>query len=204
MQVKTVQYGAGERGSAVASPRRTGLRAGDAVARRSWRRTAAISATTSAPIRSTTTTTRRARRTGRRSRCRSSPPPTGAARGCIRAAISRASCAPPPRTSGSRCTASSTGRTSTPTTAASCRSASSTTSCKGKDNGWDKQPRVLLQVRHPGEKFVERAENEWPLTRTQVDASSISIRTNGALSRRARRPTASDRTSTPWATASPS
>ena len=38
---------------------------------------------------------------------------------------------------------------------------------KGKQNGWDKQPKVLLQVRHPGEKFVERAENEWPLARTQ-------------------------------------
>jgi predicted acyl esterase len=37
---------------------------------------------------------------------------------------------------------------------------------KGEDTGWGKQPRVLLQVRHPGEKFVERAENEWPLART--------------------------------------
>jgi predicted acyl esterase len=41
---------------------------------------------------------------------------------------------------------------------------------KGKDSGWDKQPRVLLQVRHPGEKFVERGENEWPLARTQWTA----------------------------------
>ena len=38
---------------------------------------------------------------------------------------------------------------------------------KGKSNGWDKQPRVLLNVRHPGEKFVPRAENEWPLARTR-------------------------------------
>ena len=38
---------------------------------------------------------------------------------------------------------------------------------KGEDPGWDKQPRVALQVRHPGEKFVLRAENEWPLARTQ-------------------------------------
>jgi predicted acyl esterase len=37
---------------------------------------------------------------------------------------------------------------------------------KGEDTGWGKQPRVLLQVRHPGERFVERAENEWPLART--------------------------------------
>jgi uncharacterized protein len=38
---------------------------------------------------------------------------------------------------------------------------------KGANNGWDKQPPVTLQVRHPGEKFVERHENEWPLARTQ-------------------------------------
>jgi len=38
---------------------------------------------------------------------------------------------------------------------------------KGEDTGWSQQPRVLLQVRHPGEKFVERAENEWPLARTR-------------------------------------
>jgi uncharacterized protein len=38
---------------------------------------------------------------------------------------------------------------------------------KGEDTGWDRQPRVQLQVRHPGETFVERHENEWPLARTQ-------------------------------------
>ena len=38
---------------------------------------------------------------------------------------------------------------------------------KGLDNGWDKQAKVTLHVRHPGEKFVTRAENEWPLARTQ-------------------------------------
>jgi len=37
----------------------------------------------------------------------------------------------------------------------------------GKDSGWDKQPKVLLQVRHPGERFVARAEDEWPLKRTK-------------------------------------
>jgi len=37
----------------------------------------------------------------------------------------------------------------------------------GKDTGWSEQPRVLLQVRHPGETFVPRAENEWPIKRTQ-------------------------------------
>ncbi len=38
---------------------------------------------------------------------------------------------------------------------------------KGKQNGWDKQPKVQLQIRHPGEKFVQRHENEWPIARTQ-------------------------------------
>ena len=38
---------------------------------------------------------------------------------------------------------------------------------QGKQNGWDQQPKVLLQVRHPGEKFVGRAENEWPIARTK-------------------------------------
>ncbi len=37
----------------------------------------------------------------------------------------------------------------------------------GKKAGWEKQPKVLLQVRHPGEKFVPRAESEWPLKRTK-------------------------------------
>ncbi|MYZ46365.1 CocE/NonD family hydrolase [Rhizobiales bacterium L72] len=37
---------------------------------------------------------------------------------------------------------------------------------KGEANGWDAQPKVLLQVRHPGERFVERAETAWPLAGT--------------------------------------
>jgi hypothetical protein len=37
---------------------------------------------------------------------------------------------------------------------------------KGDKTGWDKQPKVLLQVRHP-DKFVERTEKEWPLKRTR-------------------------------------
>jgi uncharacterized protein len=52
---------------------------------------------------------------------------------------------------------------------------------KGEANGWDKQPRVLLQVRHPGERFVERTENEWPLARTEwtkfyLDPADFSLR----------------------------
>ena len=38
---------------------------------------------------------------------------------------------------------------------------------KGEDTGWDKQPRVSLNIRHPNEKFLLRGENEWPLARTQ-------------------------------------
>jgi uncharacterized protein len=38
---------------------------------------------------------------------------------------------------------------------------------KGEQNGWDKEPKVLLNVRHPGETFVARKEHEWPLGRTQ-------------------------------------
>ncbi len=46
---------------------------------------------------------------------------------------------------------------------------------KGADNGWKKQPRVQLQVRHV-DRFVERHEDEWPIARTQwtkfyIDAS---------------------------------
>lgn len=37
---------------------------------------------------------------------------------------------------------------------------------KGEDTGWGKQPKVQLLVRHP-DRFVERAEAEWPLARTQ-------------------------------------
>ena len=36
---------------------------------------------------------------------------------------------------------------------------------KGVANGWDRQPRVLLQVRHV-DRFVQRAETAWPLSST--------------------------------------
>ncbi|MGH7390658.1 MAG: CocE/NonD family hydrolase [Candidatus Rokuibacteriota bacterium] len=38
---------------------------------------------------------------------------------------------------------------------------------KGVANGWDRTPRVTLNVRHPGETFVLRHEHEWPLARTR-------------------------------------
>ena len=37
---------------------------------------------------------------------------------------------------------------------------------KDEKNGWERQPRVLLQVRHVNH-FEERMEQEWPLARTQ-------------------------------------
>ena len=54
----------------------------------------------------------------------------------------------------------------------------------GKDTSWTKQPRVLLQVRHV-DKFVTRAENEWPLARTQwtkfyLDPVSAALADKGA------------------------
>lgn len=58
---------------------------------------------------------------------------------------------------------------------------------KGKANGWDKQPRVQLNVRHPGERFVLRHENEWPLARTRwtrfyLHPDSLSLSTSPARS----------------------
>src|SRR3954462_9644329 len=50
---------------------------------------------------------------------------------------------------------------------------------KGEKNGWDQQPKVLLQIRHPGEKFVERAENEWPLARTEWTKLHLDARNYG-------------------------
>ena len=38
---------------------------------------------------------------------------------------------------------------------------------KGEDTGWDQQPPVELDIRRPGENFTTRAEQEWPLARTQ-------------------------------------
>jgi hypothetical protein len=37
---------------------------------------------------------------------------------------------------------------------------------KGECTGWEQQPRVSLNIRHPGQRFELRAENEWPLART--------------------------------------
>ena len=52
----------------------------------------------------------------------------------------------------------------------------------GKDTGWSKQPKVYLQIRHPGEKFVPRAESEWPLkgtkwTKFYLDPAAMALTT---------------------------
>src|SRR5581483_7221754 len=51
---------------------------------------------------------------------------------------------------------------------------------KGEDNGWDRQPSVLLNVRHADGRFVRRDENEWPIARTEwtklyLDGASRSL-----------------------------
>jgi predicted acyl esterase len=55
----------------------------------------------------------------------------------------------------------------------------------GKDNGWDNQPPVLLQVRHI-DRFVARDEKEWPMARTRW--TRLYLDPAGALS--AKRPAA--------------
>jgi uncharacterized protein len=52
---------------------------------------------------------------------------------------------------------------------------------KGENNGWDREPRVRLQVRHV-DKFVERHETDWPIPRTRwtkyhLDPASCALAT---------------------------
>jgi hypothetical protein len=47
---------------------------------------------------------------------------------------------------------------------------------KGEANGWDREPRVRLQVRHPGERFVERTEADWPIPRTRWTTLQLDLR----------------------------
>ncbi len=51
---------------------------------------------------------------------------------------------------------------------------------KGVDNGFDDEAPVILHVRHPGERFLRRDEQEWPLARTRwtplhLDAGAMSV-----------------------------
>ncbi len=57
---------------------------------------------------------------------------------------------------------------------------------KGEDNGWDSQSRVHLNIRHTNGTFVERAENEWPLARTDwtkyyLDAGERTLSANAPV-----------------------
>jgi predicted acyl esterase len=56
----------------------------------------------------------------------------------------------------------------------------------GKKNGWDREPRVRLQVRHI-DKFVERTEAEWPLKRTKWTKLQLDPVELGLGSKRARK-----------------
>jgi uncharacterized protein len=54
---------------------------------------------------------------------------------------------------------------------------------KSQDTGWNKQPKVQLQIRRPGEEFTERHETEWPIARTQwtryyLDPAGMSFTAN--------------------------
>ena len=72
----------------------------------------------------------------------------------------------------------------------------------GKKNGWAKQPKVLLQIRHPGEKFV-RARRERMADQAHASGpNSISTRQiHGADDQKAVRQRTSS-PSRPWAKAS--
>jgi predicted acyl esterase len=73
----------------------------------------------------------------------------------------------------------------------------------GKRNGWEKQPKVLLQVRHPGERFVAREESEWPLKRTRWTRLYLDP-AGGTLAGKRPAGKAAQSFLQPWATASPS
>jgi putative CocE/NonD family hydrolase len=52
---------------------------------------------------------------------------------------------------------------------------------RGIDNGWERTAPVMLNIRHPGERFERRDEREWPLARTRwtrlyLDAGPMALR----------------------------
>src|SRR5579864_8727099 len=54
---------------------------------------------------------------------------------------------------------------------------------KGADNGWEREPRVLLQIRHV-DRFVPRTEAGWPIphtrwTRFYLDAATMALTARG-------------------------
>ena len=104
------------------------------------------------------------------SKCRFCPPPIGAGRGCIRAAISKVSSAPRPNRNGSRRTASSIGRTFTPTTDANCSCVSSITSCTARRTVGTSSRRCGFRCAM-STASSSASEHEWPLKAHQVDAA---------------------------------
>ncbi len=109
----------------------------------------------------------RAIRTTARSRCRCSAPRTGAARDCIRAATSKAIWKRQSQQKWLEVHGDAHWSHFYTNYGMALQKRFFGHFLKGEDTGWDQQPQVLLQVRHPGENFVERPENEWPLARTQ-------------------------------------
>ena len=102
-----------------------------------------------------------------RSTCRCCRRPTGAARACIRAAISKAICAAGSRQKWLEVHGDTHFSHFYTNYGAGLQRRFFGHFLKGEDTGWDKQPKVALNIRRPGEKFTLRAENEWPLARTQ-------------------------------------
>ena len=98
----------------------------------------------------------------------------------ICAATSRASRAPAPRGNGSRCTASSTGATTTPTTGANCSWSSSTISSRMPTTAGTADRRCCSNVRAVDGTFTLREEAAWPIPRTRwttlyLDAASSAL-----------------------------
>ena len=200
MQVKTVQYGAGERGKR--SRVHGELVCGPETLSEAElaRNRAVLGRRHPRPPARRPAITARDPRSGQRSRRRFFPRQIGVASRCIRAEISRALCAPRPSTNGSKRTGSNTGPISTRIMAASCSCNSSIISCTERTTASTEHPRVLLQVRHI-DRFVERAENEWPLKRTKWTKLYLDP-ADGALARRSRhRAHRLYKVSMPWAMA---
>jgi hypothetical protein len=60
---------------------------------------------------------------------------------------------------------------------------------KGVDNGWDRQPRVQLQVRTI-DGFLQRHEDEWPIARTRWTKLYLDLENGGLLQKPPEKPAA--------------
>ena len=88
---------------------------------------------------------------------------------CTRAGISKDISPPAHDRNGSKCMAIPISPISTAPTARTLQKRFFGHFLKGDDTGWEKerQNNLSLNIRRPGEQFTLRAENEWPLERTQ-------------------------------------